>query len=157
MFPHVFPCLLLFTFAMKQSPESLPGIKRIAYVEAGMLSPNVTMCAKAGMSVNVPSSIEMDFYDDPECTCHRTNEHNATMETANLLFHSTTALGPDTDYAFVVTDQYDNSYLIGAYEPPYPKIEQTQSFGSPAGEPHGITYEIEYSSLLALIPCTLVP
>lgn len=153
LFSPVYICLLI----MKPSPESLPGIKSIAYIKANTLTPNLPFIAKTGALVCVPSSIEMDFIGEPECTCKRTNEHNATVETANLTFQSKTALGPDEDYAFIVTDQYDKSYLIGIKEPPFPIIQQTQSFGAPSGEPHAITYEIEYSSLIALIPCTLIP
>lgn len=132
---------------------SLPGIKTIGYLYVSLLTPNLIMRAQAGIPITIPRFTELDFSGEPECTCETVNAKNGCEEHATLSFVSQTRLSPEADYAFVVVDCHNNTYLIGAQEPPFPIMNRTTSFGSPAGEPRTVAYEIEHNSVLALIPC----
>ncbi|MCQ2345719.1 MAG: hypothetical protein MJZ82_03010 [Paludibacteraceae bacterium] len=134
---------------------SLPGIKSIGYLLANQLESNIAMRAQAGIPIVIPRPNKMDFAPEPtpECSCLCTNANNGCTEKVKLSFTSQTLLSPEADYAFVVTDCHNCCYLIGAMEAPFPVMNRTTAFGSPAGEPRSVAYEIEFASIRALIPC----
>ena len=139
---------------MKNTKQSLPGIRKIAYVEAEQLAPNVMLKAICGGLVSVlAQTTEVSFVG--EATCESTSEYDnhGRVESVTLTFSSTEYVPHSRPLAFVVTDVNGNSFLVGSREKPYPTIKLDITFGSPASEPSVNRYEVKYVAIRALIGC----
>jgi len=133
---------------------SLPGIKRIAYLNAYELPDNLAMHALSGSPVVVAQPLtSIPFTGEVSCTCTRSNAQGASNESVELVFQSLLCLPEDIPLAFLVTDVNDRTYLIGVREQPFPLIESSQGLGSPDGESGTTTYTITHKSPKAMISC----
>lgn len=135
---------------------ALPGIKTLAYVRASALTPSIAMKAVAKLPVSIyVSPTPIEFTGECTCVVDSTNEHNGTSEVAVLSFRSQADLPEEFPLAFVLTDVHGKTYVLGAYEPPFPKITVSKTFGLPQGDPRTKSYEVTFQSIKALIECSL--
>ena len=134
---------------------SLPGIKRLSYINAtelpNDLAAHAISCAPIWLTQTM---VDIPFTGEASCVGTRTNEHGAPNESVELTFQSLLALPDDVPLAFVVTDANNRSFLIGVREQPWPYIESSRGFGLPDGESSTTTYTITHKAPKALIPCT---
>ena len=106
---------------------SLPGIKRLSYINAKELASDLQAHALSGAPVWVTQSqTEIPFTGEASCACTRNNEHGASNESVELTFESLLPIPEHIPLAFIVTDVNNRSYLIGQREQPWPFIESNQ-------------------------------
>lgn len=143
---------------MERKTQRLPGVKFIGLLNANRLQRCVYLNKITGQATPVLTSIEQVFFsDEPDCQCKTEPMNGSYQETATLKFLSTTLLPmiPGGNYAFVVTDIEDNSFLIGSLEPPHLTFECTMQCGAPDGDGSGFYYEIKHCQYRTMIPCTI--
>lgn len=134
---------------------SLPGIKRLSYINAKELASDLQAHALSGAPVWVTQSqTEIPFTGEASCACTRNNEHGASNESVELTFESLLPIPEHIPLALLVTDVNNRRFLIGTHEAPFPYIESSQGLGLPDGESSTITYTVTYKAPKGLIPCT---
>lgn len=134
----------------------LPGIKKIGWVKCEMLPKQLDLSGLSRLPVPLLADInEITFFGTPDCRCVSDIENNGISEAASLKFLSGEDLPFKDHIAFVVTDVNDNSYIIGAFERPFPVIKTERSSGSPSGDPAGIRYEITHKAIRTMVPCLI--
>ena len=139
---------------MKNTKQSLPGIKRIDYVLAENLTPNVMLNAICGGLVSVlAQTTEVPFVGEAICVTTSECDNHGKVESVTLTFSSTEYVPSSMPLAFIVTDVNGNSFLIGSREKPFPIIKHDITFGSPAGDQSVNQYEVKYVAIRALIGC----
>ena len=120
---------------------SLPGIKRLSYINAKELASDLQAHALSGAPVWVTQQqTEIPFTGESTCACTRNNEHGASNESVELTFESLLSLPEHIPLAFVVTD--------------VPFIESNQGMGMPDGESSTTVYTISHKGPRAMIPCS---
>ena len=149
---------------------SLPGIKRLSYINAKELASDLQAHALSGAPVwitqqqtEIPSGApvwvtqtqtEIPFTGEASCACTRNNEHGASNESVELTFESLLPIPEHIPLAFIVTDVNNRSYLIGQREQPWPFIESNQGMGMPDGESSTTVYTVTHKGPRAMIPCS---
>lgn len=135
-----------------------PGIKYIGWLYADKLKANVALDGIVGQPVPILTDIhQIYFCGDVECRSKYTKEGGSYSDTATLKFLSPTLLPfcPDENIAFVVTDQNDDSWLIGSKEPPHALHPCQMQHGWPDGEESGFLYEISHVAHKSMVPCII--
>lgn len=143
---------------MERKTQRLPGVKFIGLLNANHLQRNNYLCKITGQRTLVSTSIEQVFFsDEPDCSCVTEYLNGGYQETATLKFLSATLLPmvPGKNYAFVVTDIEDNSYVIGSLEPPHVTFKCEMRCGAPDGDGSGFYYEIKHCQYRTLTPCVI--
>lgn len=140
---------------MNSSCQILPGIKKLYWVERRYLQKRIDLYAMASQQVAILCDLnEIIFSGDPDCRCVTSKENNGWHQESTLKFRTAHAI-PCADIAFIVTDVSGQSYLIGAYEMPYPLIKWEYKSGTPSGDPAGFEYEITHNALRTLVKCVI--
>lgn len=136
--------------------QSLPGIKRIAFVECSLLPANITYRAMAGVPVGIFTTVE-DVCKIGEATCETEEQfdNNSQVEKATLTFFTLDELPTYRHLAFVIFTADDDTFVIGTKELPYPTVKITRSTGSPDGEPSVRKYEVSFTNKISLVSCVV--
>lgn len=138
---------------MKNTLQSLPGIKTIGFLDARTLPPHLPEKATSGASVALFSLVsDVPFMGTPSCEVAQTPDNNGVLESVTLRFESLDTLPLHLPLAFVVTDVLGNAYLIGNNSRPYVSVAVTRRFGSPLESASSI-YEVTFSAPIALVRC----
>jgi hypothetical protein len=141
---------------MLNSTTSLPGIRSIGYVDCDLLMPHVVLRGICAMDVPILTQITMlDFCGSPTCSCKREPQGNGKTEVATLKFSCVEELPLHKHLGFVVIDANGKQYLIGSRERCFPTVTATADTGTPSGDAAITTYEVQWNSLKALIPCLI--
>lgn len=139
---------------MKTSTQILPGIRRIGYLKAALLPRAVALHGICGTPVPILTEIVWtDFFDSPDCRCRTEKSGGGYSSTATLKFHSSELIPFCDGLGFVVEDVTGTHYLIGAQEPPLPKIAVEQICGAPDGDGAGFKYDITHTAVRTMVPC----
>lgn len=136
--------------------QSLPGLTKVGYIPCKLLQPDITLRAMSGIPVGI-YSLTTDVELTGAATCESTSspDNNAQLEKATLTFYTTDDTVPiDTPLAFVATTVQGQSYIIGRYEQPFPSVKRTRTTGVPDGDRSVLKYEVTFSALRALVPCS---
>ena len=135
---------------------SLPGIIRVAYADAHLLPPDITLRALSGSPVGIYTTVQ-DISLDGEAVCETEtqSDNNSLLEKTTLTFFSNDNLPVEGQLAFVVTTVNKESYIIGAKEQPYPTVKITRSTGTPSGDPSVRKYEVSFSAKKSLVLCAV--
>lgn len=140
---------------MKTVPviQSLPGIVFVGAVDCHKLQPDLREMAAAGLTVGAHTSVDAVTFTDATCECVTEYSHGAPIQTATLKFKTTSILDIEVQLGFVISTVTGESFLIGAAEPPYPKVSLTRKTGTPGGDP--AVWEIEAKAVgqRSLLPC----
>lgn len=140
---------------MKTHTQSLPGIKSIAFVDAGAITPNAMLKAISNVPVAVYSEvIDVPFFGTPTCTVTDEYDSHGRQQSVTLKFSTSDYIPTHMPLAFVVTDMAGKAYLIGAKEPPHAAVKLTIDFGTPSGEAACSLYEVSLSAKRALLECS---
>ena len=136
--------------------QSLPGIIRVAYVNAHLLPPDITLRALSGAPVGIYTTVQ-DLCLDGEAVCETEEQfdNNSLVEKAKLTFSTHDNLPVEGQLAFVVTTVNMESYIIGAKEQPYPTVKISRSTGTPSGDPSVRKYEVTFSARKSLVLCAV--
>ena len=136
--------------------QSLPGIKRIAFVECSLLPANITYRAMAGVPVGIFTTVE-DVCKIGEATCETEEQfdNNSQVEKATLTFFTLDELPTYRHLAFVVSTTDGDTFVIGTKELPYPTVKITRSTGTPDGEPSVRKYEVSFTAKKSLVLCAV--
>lgn len=135
--------------------QSLPGIISIGYIPCKLLQPDITLCAMSGVPVSVPSPTNVELTGAATCESTTSPDNNTQLEKATLTFYTTDDSIPiGTPLAFVATTVQGQSYIIGRYEQPYPSVKRTRTTGVPDGDRSVLKYEVTFSALHAIVPCS---
>ena len=134
--------------------QQLPGITAIGIVDCQRLQPSLADRAASSLPVAVQTTVTpLAFSGEATCECLTETENGSSRQTATLKFFTTDTLPLHTHIGFIVTDADGNSWLIGALEEPWPRIQATRNFGTPGGVPNCWEIEVTYTAPSALIPC----
>ena len=136
--------------------QSLPGIVRIAYVDASLLPPDITLRALSGTPVGIYTTVQ-DISLDGEASCEVETQfdNNSLLEKTTLTFFSNDNLPIEGQLAFVIFTANEESYIIGAKEQPYPTVKITRSTGTPSGDPSVRKYEVTFKAKKSLVLCAV--
>lgn len=132
---------------------SLPGIRFIGVVDCEKLQPDLREASLAGLTVAAHTAVEEVPFVNATVEVVGECSHGAPMETATLKFRTSDFLRIEIQLGFVVTDITGQSWLIGAAEPPFPKVSLTRKTGLPGGDPAVWEVEVKAVGQRALLPC----
>jgi hypothetical protein len=135
---------------------SLPGIKKVWYLNRDFLPEDVIYRSVAGMSVallHAPTSINM--IGEAVCEVEQTHDNNSYIEKVKLNFLSLDDVPTVNHPAFVFQTIDGNIYIIGSKERPYPTVKITRSTGHLDGEPSVRKYEVSFTAKKALALCSV--
>lgn len=136
--------------------QSLPGIKRIAYIATDLLPDDITLKAVAGVPVNITgTATEIDVIGEASCETDSQPDNNSQLEKVDLKFNTLDDIPTDSPLAFIVETVSGNKYVIGAKERPYPIVKISTATGTPDGSPSVTKHEISYIAKRALAPCNV--
>ena len=133
--------------------QSLPGVRFVGIVDCLKLQPGLREAAAAGLTVGAHTSVEAVPFVNATVESVTEYSHGAPIETATLKFRTSKFLPIDLQLGFVVEDVRGNSWLIGAAEPPYPKVSLTRKTGLPGGDPAAWEIEVKAVGQRSLLPC----
>ena len=134
--------------------QSLPGIKRIAYIATDLLPDDITLKAVAGIPVNITGmATEIYVIGEANCETDSQPDNNSQLEKTDLKFNTLDIIPTDSPLAFIVETVSGNKYVIGTKECPYPIIKISTSTGTPDGDPSVKEYKVAFSAKMALAPC----
>lgn len=136
--------------------QSLPGIKRIAFVDCSLLPADITLRALAGVPVGIFTSLN-DICKVGEATCETEEQfdNNSQVEKATLTFRTLDELPTYRHLAFVIFTTNSDTFVIGTKELPYPTVKITRSTGTPDGEPSVRKYEVSFTAKKSLVLCAV--
>lgn len=132
---------------------SLPGIRFIGVVDCEKLQPGLREASLAGLIVAAHTAVEEVPFVNATVEAVGECSRGAPVETATLKFRTSKFLRIDIQLGFVVTDITGKSWLIGAAEPPFPKVSLTRKTGLPGGDPAVWEIEVKAVGQRALLPC----
>lgn len=136
--------------------QSLPGIKRIAYIATDLLPDDITLKAVAGVPVNITgTATEIDVIGEANCETDSEPDNNSQLEKVDLKFNTLDDLPTDSPLAFIVETVSGNKYVIGTKERPYPIIKISTSTGTTESNPSVRKVEVTYKTKRPLVPCTV--
>ncbi len=136
--------------------QSLPGIVRVAYVDAKLLPPDITLRALSGTPVGIYTTVQNICLDGKAvCEAEKQFDNNSLLEKTTLTFFSNDNLPDGGQLAFVVFTANKESYIIGAKEQPYPTVKITRSTGTPSGDPSVRKYEVTFTAKKSLVLCAV--
>jgi len=133
---------------------SLPGIKKVWYLNRDFLPEDVIYRSVAGMSVALlhpPTSINM--IGEAVCEVEQSHDNNSYIEKVKLNFLTLDAVPTVNHPAFVFQTIDGSIYIIGSKERPYPTVKITRSTGHLDGEPSVRKYEVSFTAKKALALC----
>lgn len=136
--------------------QSLPGIKRIAFVDCSLLPADITLRALAGVPVGIFTTVN-DICKIGEATCETEEQfdNNSQVEKATLTFRTLDELPTYRHLAFVIFTTNSDTFVIGTKELPYPTVKITRSTGTPDGEPSVRKYEVSFTAKKSLVLCAV--
>lgn len=136
--------------------QSLPGIKRIAFVDCSLLPADITLRALAGVPVGIFTTVN-DICKIGEATCETEEQfdNNSQLEKATLTFRTLDELPTYRHLAFVIYTTNGDTFVIGTKELPYPTVKLTSSTGTPEGEPSVRKYEVSFTNKKSLVLCAV--
>lgn len=133
--------------------QSLPSIRQVAYIPCELLSPYILYRYAAKLPVGIfstPTSVQI--FSDASCESESTFDKGDYIEKTELTFSTVDVIPEDRPLAFVVTDNNDQSYLIGLREDPFPAVEVTSSI---APDSNIRKVKVIFTSKKSLIPCSV--
>ena len=133
---------------------SLPGIKKVWYLNRDFLPEDVIYRSVAGMSVallHAPTSINM--IGEAVCEVEQSHDNNSYIEKVKLNFLTLNDVPTVNHPAFVFQTIDGSIYIIGSKERPYPTVKITRSTGHLDGEPSVRKYEVSFTAKKALALC----
>ena len=133
--------------------ERLPGIRHIAYVDAEVLTPHITLQALAKIPVGIFARLFQIPFVQRTALCETETEfdNNSSLETATLTFASTETLPLDRKLCFVITCVNGEQWLLGTHELPFPFVGKESTSGLPDGDANFIKYTVNYTNKVALV------
>lgn len=114
---------------MKRDAWAMPGLKSVAAVDILDLPPDLRMAALTEDYIPAvfANPDDIHFFGDAELSFERSED----KETATLTFQcSAERRFNDKALAFIVRNQSDESFLIGAAEPPFPSVRFKSATGA---------------------------
>ena len=132
--------------------QSLPGIKRIAYIATDLLPDDITLKAVAGIPVNITgTATEIDVIGEANCETDSEPDNNSQLEKVDLKFNTLDDIPTDSPLAFLFETVSGNKYVIGTKERPYPIIKISMSTGTAEGDPSVNKCQISFLAKKALV------
>lgn len=134
---------------------SMPGIRKVWYLDADNLPEDVVYRAVAGIPVDIPAqATEVSLKGDAVCETEEQPDNNSHTERARLTFHTLTELPTDRNLAFAFQTAGGDCFLIGSRERPHPVVKVSRSSGLPEGDASVRRYEVSLTARKALASCT---
>lgn len=141
---------------MKTTTTILPGVKAIGWVDCEKLPRRVDLHGICRTPVPVLTAINpVEFFDEPDCRCKTVKESGSFTDTATLKFSCGELLPIHLHIGFVVTDTNGKSWLIGAKEAPFPKLNVEHRLGECDGDAAGFQYEITHVAIKSMVACLI--
>lgn len=135
---------------------SFPGIHRIGYIKTDTLPQNLPLMAEASIVIELDDHFTyLEFTGEPTCEVETVNENKGRKQTVELTFETLQVIPEEYAIAFVVTDNHNQSFLVGHREEPYALITCRKTFGSPDGDKNTLSVEVVFTSSYAFIPITI--
>lgn len=120
---------------------SIPGLRRVAAISFEALPQDIRRMRISGMTAHVAAvPLMMDIFGDSLIEWSIDAEQKRSC---SLSFSSLRTL-PNGFNAFIAEDRMGHRWLIGAAEPPFPKITANASSGKDSSDKRAIDYKIEW-------------
>lgn len=137
---------------MKTIKTSLPGIKKIGWLRADSLPPDLTYKSLAQPEVPLMANPQfIGFAGHPSVNVETKLENGGLYQEATLEFMSDCDIPTGSALAFVVVDANGDAFLLGSKEKPHAVVECTRNFGAPSGEPNVTTFKVTHKNLKTLL------
>lgn len=137
---------------MKTVVQSLPGIKKIAWIYNKNLPSRVDLKAIVGESIDILApAFEIVFFGFPECRHVREKENHTVTESVELTFNSPAAIDNAEGKSILVQDASDQWYLIGSKEQPCAAITFERDKGSPKGGASQYSVKVSHTGIRTLV------
>lgn len=123
---------------------SLPGLRRVAAINPDALPSDIRKMQLAGMiPVIAASPSMMNIFGDSllEFSKDADNKLSCSLSFSSLV------LLPNIPTAFIAEDRMGQCRLIGALEPPFPKVSYTYSSGKSSADKREINYKVEWEGV----------
>lgn len=134
------------------STLSLPGIRKIGFLECSKLSSQMMMKSIAGVPIAILTDIvNVIFSGEPTCVSVDDNDNNGRAEKSTLKFTTTQEIPNDKPIAFVVQCVNGKSYIIGTKERPFPIVKITNNTGTASGDVSSFSVEISHIAIKSLL------
>ena len=131
---------------------SLPGIKKIGFVECSKLAPQLMNKSIAGLPISVDSPVtDIPFTGDASCDASNAPQNNGRLEKSTVSFITTMELPTNDNLAFVVECANGRKYIIGRKEAPFPLVSVTRKSGTPGGDASSNYVEVSLSQIKSLL------
>lgn len=131
----------------------LPGISSICMIEADRLPAFVRETGKAGLTPLVLLEAE-EILVAPNATAdsvtEATPEGNIDKSTLSFSIDEELYEAAASNKAFIIGDAMGCFWLMGAKEPPFPKIKEQNDFSTVSDGKAAYNYSVEWSSRLIL-------
>ncbi len=135
---------------------SMPGIKRVWFLEAAYLPSDVVYRSVAGIPVSFSvQPTEIHLKGEAACEVEEQTDNNSLMEKSRLTFNTLTRLPTHGHLAFVFQTNDGDCFLIGSLERPHPTVKVNRSTGQPDGDASVRRYEVSFTAKKALAPCSV--
>lgn len=119
---------------------SISGLKQIRSLNPDLIPSEARFMASARLNINLLSAGEqVPIFGKSGMKANLT----PLDESAELSFNSIQDVG-EGPLAFIAFDNNGSEWLIGAREPPFPKIEKTYSSGDDIAAQSGFSYKISW-------------
>ena len=134
----------------------IPGIREIRMVKCADLPANVMFQSMVGCVIGLalPSTV-IPFFGKPTLKWEGTEVNGGRQEKSTLEFASDFHIPTGERVAFVVSCVSGRQYLIGSREPKFPKVEYSNTTGTPGGDRAVMTYKITHLAEKSVLPCAL--
>lgn len=100
----------------------LPSLKSVSIVECAYLSPDITKMVLAGMEVSVLAEPQTLHKLERSYLSYQRDLKSISGK-SELYFESESDIESDSPIAFIAEEHSGDRWLIGAFEPPFPKVE----------------------------------
>lgn len=135
----------------------LPGISSLWFVDADRLPAYVRESDMAGIiPLIMLDADEILVAPNASAASEAEMTPEGTISKSTLSFSTDEAIidADDSNKAFIIGDAMGRFWLMGAKEPPFPKIKEQNDFSSPSEGKAAYYYSVEWSS--RLIECRFV-
>ncbi len=129
---------------------SIPGLRQVAAISFDALPHDIRRMRIAGMTAHVAAiPAMMNIFGDSSIEWEIDADGRRS---ASLSFYSLEIL-PNGHFAFVAEDRMGNRWLVGAMEPPFPKVSVSASSGKGSADSRAILYKVEWEGTPIICNC----
>lgn len=136
---------------------TIPGIKAVYCIPAGLLPPQISYKTSVGIQSYVADTItQFTLAGNAEAEIVDEYKNNGRTVKTTLTFRSCCDMELQTPLAFIYTDVLDRHFLVGTKEKPFPVVSKKKTTGVPGSSSAVIEYTVTWLSQHMPPQCSIV-